>query len=114
MTTDVRARVRLWATDGLASQEAHQVRAALKRLFDRLDVDEWSCVTVNDVKLWANGFTCVRCGQGFYDGYDVETNYERTMPCQKCGHSMPAEMTQAEWQELIHFRDKYELSWSTW
>jgi hypothetical protein len=40
-----------------------------------------------------NGHTCLRCGQGFYDGYQkVEGQYALTQPCNRCGHIAPAEM----------------------
>ena len=55
-------------------------------------------------KLWMNGFTCLGCGKGFYDGYDASKRLTR--PCGKCGHQAPDRMLPIEFKRAHQARDQ--------
>jgi len=59
-------------------------------------------------KIWMDGHTCINCGIGFYDGYDLATNMTR--PCNECGNQAPASMTKNLFRRAIKKRDNREKS----
>ena len=54
-------------------------------------------------KVWMDGHTCLNCGKGFYDGYDLTTN--STNPCSECGSQAPASMIKSLYRRAIKMRD---------
>lgn len=54
-------------------------------------------------KLYMNGFTCLNCGKGWYDGYAPKQRL--TMPCKICGHQAPDRMLPSKFRKAYKARD---------
>ena len=58
-------------------------------------------------KVWMNGHTCLQCGIGWYNGYNIsEPANPVTNPCNKCGHVTNASMFRRMFEKLIKERDE--------
>lgn len=61
----------------------------------------------DNLVVYMNGMTCLCCGQGWYDGYEsVQGVYNKTRPCEFCGHQAPAMIKQKRFHYLVKCRDK--------
>lgn len=63
------------------------------------------CVT--ERKLYMALFTCLNCGKGHYEGYDISVKPPITTPCPVCGDVRPARVLPSEFRKAFKARDKH-------